>query len=346
MIKVSLVFFYLEIFRTPRFKVSAYLILAYIVVNSFVIFFLTLFSCIPIAAFWDRDTKGKCMNVQALAYANSASAIVQDIILLILPVMFIHNLQMKKYRKIAVGLMFAIGTFGCIATIIRLRTLLAFKISIDPTWDYVPVTIWTELELLVGFICVSLPSIRILVVRILPTQVKEFLSHITHISRSRSSKGSRPEQQREWNKPVSWINVTAGPNDSSRSSDGKKNLNSLWSPRSRAGSSRRDMRNGSRQLESGLSNYSESGVAVTRPPLQEERSNRKFEQVEMRNVAKPSRSARQSLMSCGSRDSRITALPTIGKIGCLPEGSFSDLNVAKKSKGSDRKWGSQGYVRR
>jgi hypothetical protein len=337
MIKVSLVFFYLEIFRTPRFKISAYIILTYIVINSVLIFILTIFTCIPVSAFWDRDIKGKCMNGQALAYANSASAIVQDILLLILPVIFIKNLQMKRYRKIAVGLMFAIGTFGCIATIIRLRTLLAFKVSIDPTWDYVPVTIWTELELLVGFICVSLPSIRILFVKILPTQVKEFLSHITHISRSRSSKGSNQEQKQEWvNKPVSWIKISAGADNNTRSSDGKKSLNSIWTP------GHRHFRSGSRQLGSAMSNYSESNFAVTRPPMQETLSERKVEQVEMKHVTKASRSARQSLMSCGSRDSNLTALPTIGKIGCLPEGSFSDLNVANGSKALDRKWGRRG----
>jgi hypothetical protein len=338
MIKVSLVFFYLEIFRTPRFKISAYIILTYIVINSVIIFILTIFTCIPVSAFWDRDTKGKCMNGQALAYANSASAIVQDILLLILPVMFIRNLQMKKYRKVAVGLMFAIGTFGCIATIIRLRTLLAFKVSIDPTWDYVPVTIWTELELLVGFICVSLPSIRILFVKMLPTQVKEFLSHITHISRSRSSKGSKQEQKKEWdNKPVSWINISAGAGNNTSSSNGKKSLHNIWTP------GHRHLRSGSRQLGSAMSDYSESKFAVTRPPLQEKPNERKFEPVEMKQVTKVSRSARQSIMSCGSRDSRITALPTIGKIGCLPEGSFSDLNVSKSSKPLDRKWGRRGH---
>jgi hypothetical protein len=345
MIKASLVFFYLEIFRTQRFKIFAYIILAYIFINNLLIFFLTVFSCLPVSAFWNRDIKGKCMDVQALAYANSASAIVQDIILLILPLLFIKNLQMKRYRKVAVGLMFAIGTFGCIATIIRLQTLLAFKISIDPTWDYVPATIWTELELAVGFVCVSLPSIRILVVRLLPIRVKEFLSQITHISRSRSNPGSKSDRQREWKKPSSWVSITAGANDSGHGSGRKSSINSLWSPKSAVSSAHRHIRGGSRQLDSGFSNYSESGIAVTRPPLHEEYRDRQHEQIELLNVTKPVKSsARQSLMSCGSRDSRITALPTIGKIGCLPEGSFSDLNVAKDFRSSSRKWGRKDHI--
>lgn len=110
MIKISLVLFYLEIFKTRRFQVTAYIFLAYMVVNSLVIFFVAIFACNPVNSFWNRDIKGKCLDIQGAAYANSASAIVQDIILLILPLVFIKNLQMKRFRKMAVGLMFCIGT--------------------------------------------------------------------------------------------------------------------------------------------------------------------------------------------------------------------------------------------
>lgn len=105
--------FYLEIFTTRRFKIMGWVILSYIIINTLIILFLTIFACTPIETFWNRDLllgDGKCMNIQIIGYANSASAIVQDIILLVLPMFFIKNLNMKRYRKIAVGLMFAIGS--------------------------------------------------------------------------------------------------------------------------------------------------------------------------------------------------------------------------------------------
>jgi hypothetical protein len=337
MIKVSLVFFYLEIFTSQQFRLAAYAILVYIVVNSLVIFSLTIFSCMPLSAFWNRDQPGKCLDIQALAYANSTSAIVQDIVLLILPLIFIRRLQMKRCRKFAVGLMFSIGTFGCIATIVRLRTLLGFKLSIDPTWDYVPVTIWTELELLAGFTCVSLPSIRILLVTILPREVKEILSLVTRSSRNQSNPSSKRSQQREWKKPSSWMSISHGTTKSANDSSFKNDENSLWSRNSnhlaRSGSQRR--------LESALSDYSESNFA----PFLDKRVDLGHEQVELLNVAKPSDTAtRQSLRRHGSRDSRITALPPIGNIGCLPEGSFSDVDVSKGFKGLGRKWSRDNHL--
>ncbi|PSN69696.1 hypothetical protein BS50DRAFT_294417 [Corynespora cassiicola Philippines] len=195
LIKVSLIMFYLEIFTTRRFKIMGWFILSYIIINTLIILFLTIFACTPIETFWNRDLllgDGKCMNIQIIGYANSASAIVQDIILLVLPMFFIKNLNMKRYRKIAVGLMFAIGSFGCITTIIRLQTLLVFKISFDPTWDYVPIVIWTELEITSCLICVSLPSIRVLVMRLFPRNIKDWLLQVAISSRSNGSSGGIP----------------------------------------------------------------------------------------------------------------------------------------------------------
>jgi hypothetical protein len=188
LLKVSLLLFYLEIFTTPGFRKTAYCALGFILVNNCVVFFITVFACKPISLFWDRNIKtGRCINIQALGYTVSASAMVQDIILLVLPLTFLRQLQMKRARKIAVGFMFALGTFGTVATAMRLPSLSTFKISIDPTWDYVAVTKWSQLELAICFICISLPSIRVLVSKVVPTSVKDFLSSKTGTSKTRSN---------------------------------------------------------------------------------------------------------------------------------------------------------------
>ena len=73
------------------------------------------------------------------------------------------------------------------ATIVRLHTILGFKATIDPTWDYVPITIWTEIELSCYFACLSLPAIRMLLRHILPD---DFFSSV--ISRYRSCVATIP----------------------------------------------------------------------------------------------------------------------------------------------------------
>lgn len=110
LIKISLIIFYLQIFLQRKFRIICYIVLVYIIASTLVIFLATIFSCLPVEAFWNRDIKGKCLDINALAYANSGSAIAQDIIILILPLTVIQKLNMKRYQKIAVGLMFSVGT--------------------------------------------------------------------------------------------------------------------------------------------------------------------------------------------------------------------------------------------
>jgi hypothetical protein len=167
LIKVALIVFYLEIFDSRRFKITAYIVMVYIIITSLVSFFITIFVCKPVSFYWNRDIEGTCMDPQVIAYACSGCAIVQDLILLFLPLVFIRDLTMQRHRKLGAVVMLSIGSLGCIATIIRLHTLTTFRISVDPTWDYVSATIWTEVELVAGSICVSLPSIRVLVSKML-----------------------------------------------------------------------------------------------------------------------------------------------------------------------------------
>ncbi|KAF7447307.1 CFEM domain containing protein [Pyrenophora tritici-repentis] len=348
LIKVSLVLFYLEIFQTRRFRITAYIVLACIIINSVTIFFFTVFICSPIESFWNRDIKGKCMDLRAIAFANSASAIAQDIVLLILPLVSIKNLQMKRQRKWAVGFMFAIGTFGCIATIFRFQTLTTFKISVDPTWDYVAVTIWTELELAAGFICVSLPSIRIVVVRLLPKRIKEFLSHITHSSSDSDRTPQKPfihlpppPMHKEWNRPSGWSWISLGANDHPPILETRKSfMSGIWPwvdsgatlPTSSFSSNKAG---NSRHPLSMMSNYSDTrtGVAVTQSPFHERKDEFDPDALELLTVPPISYGRFMNRDSCktfASRDDSVTALPSIG---CLPERSFSqDMPRRKLSK--------------
>ena len=71
---------------------------------------------------------------------------------------------------------------------IRLHALAGFKISLDPTWDYVNVVVWTGAELAAGIVCASLPAVRQLLTMILPSRFQKF---VTNRSRSRTLASGR-----------------------------------------------------------------------------------------------------------------------------------------------------------
>ncbi|KAI8316856.1 hypothetical protein K4K61_000140 [Colletotrichum sp. SAR11_59] len=167
--KLSLVTFYFRIFTVPRFRMAAYSLIAFLVLGQVIIGFLTIFSCHPIELFWNKDIHtGGCLDINQLAYANSALAILQDLIILALPIAMLPGLQMNKNKKISVAVIFLLGSVGFISTIIRLQVLAVFGNSIDPTWDYVPVVWWTTIELGVVIVCACLPMIRNLVEKWFP----------------------------------------------------------------------------------------------------------------------------------------------------------------------------------
>ncbi|KAH7382013.1 hypothetical protein BKA64DRAFT_218410 [Cadophora sp. MPI-SDFR-AT-0126] len=178
--KISVLFLYLRIFPHKSFRTATLATMGMIALSTTIIFLMTVFSCHPVAFFWNRDIRGgKCMDLDKLAYANSAMSIIQDLIIVILPLPVLAKLNMGKKKKIGVGFMFAVGSFGCVVSMIRLKSLLSFGTSLDPSWDYVDVTIWTIVELAVAMVCSCFPAIRNLLIRIYP---RAFLSSIGHSS--------------------------------------------------------------------------------------------------------------------------------------------------------------------
>lgn len=165
--KASIVAMYLRIFWAyPPFQLACHVALAFILLPSAAILVATIFSCRPVAYFWDRDLgPGACLDVTALAYANSALAMAQDLVLAALPIGMLWRLRMSRRRKCYVAVMFAVGGLGIVATGARLRSLAVFGDLSDPSADYVPIVYFTVVELAAGVVCSCLPAVRILLAR-------------------------------------------------------------------------------------------------------------------------------------------------------------------------------------
>jgi hypothetical protein len=83
--------------------------------------------------------------------------------------------------------------------------LLVFGNSIDPSWDYVFVVIWTGLELAVAMIASCLPALRNLFIRLQPRLASAFLFGKFNGSGSSKSKDTNGFSQMDDKKP--WVQV-------------------------------------------------------------------------------------------------------------------------------------------
>ncbi|KAE9364734.1 hypothetical protein N431DRAFT_550158 [Stipitochalara longipes BDJ] len=118
--------------------------------------------CVPLESLWNFDVHGKCwpyMVVTTGPYINTSVGILVDWIFVILPIYLLWNTYMDTRAKIAVNCILGLGVFTAtisLVKILKLRDLLSF----DPTFAGVDLTRWSIIELNVGIIAASLPSLR------------------------------------------------------------------------------------------------------------------------------------------------------------------------------------------
>jgi len=173
MTKVSILCFYLRIFPNPYFRHTTYAVMAWVVASGIVFLFLQIFQCLPLNFIWegwisDGLNESRCLNVNLLAYVAGAFSIAQDIVVLALPIPLLVKLNVSIRSRVEVILMFSLGIFVLITSCIRMRYMIMFAKTSNPTWDYSEPLLWSGLEVAVSIIVVSLPAVRVLVTRTVP----------------------------------------------------------------------------------------------------------------------------------------------------------------------------------
>ncbi|KAG8667738.1 hypothetical protein FPOAC2_12927 [Fusarium poae] len=152
---------------------------------------LAIVQCQPISLFWtgwDQLHEGHCLEMQPLAYSIAGIGIVLDVWMLAIPIWQLMLLQMKWQRKVAVALMLFVGTFVTIVSVLRLRYLVTFGSTKNPTWDSFSPCYWSAIEVNVGIWCACMPDLRLLLLKTFP-----ILRSNTSASRG-AQRGSAPQQ--------------------------------------------------------------------------------------------------------------------------------------------------------
>ncbi|ORY70520.1 uncharacterized protein BCR38DRAFT_422325 [Pseudomassariella vexata] len=203
LLKLSMLFFYLRIFPGARLQRVIWGTIIFDVLFGISFVLAATFQCTPISynwTNWSGDGEGKCVNINAIAWANAAISIALDLWMLALPLSQLPSLDLHWKKKVGVGIMFCVGTFVTVVSVIRLTSIVEFRGSSNLTWDYWSVSLWSTVEIAVGIICACMPSIRLVLVRISP---KIFDGNkARHISRfyPRKSQGGTRSDDRSKNR--------------------------------------------------------------------------------------------------------------------------------------------------
>ncbi|PHH72014.1 hypothetical protein CDD80_4829 [Ophiocordyceps camponoti-rufipedis] len=171
LIKSALVFFYVRIFPAREVRRLLYGTLAVVGVFGLSFVAIAIFQCSPIDYYWwrwDGEHTGRCIDMNAMAWSNAAISIALDVWMLAIPLWQLRSLKLDWKKKAGVAMMFCVGTFVTVVSILRLRALDFSSHSTNPTWDFFDVGIWSTVEINVGIMCVCMPSLRLLLMRLIP----------------------------------------------------------------------------------------------------------------------------------------------------------------------------------
>ncbi|KAH8595616.1 hypothetical protein B0O99DRAFT_151461 [Bisporella sp. PMI_857] len=168
LVKVSILLFYHRVFVNRNFRILNHVAIASVAAFAISITLVIIFQCWPVYAVWDRMVPHKCINMNALTLACGSISVAQDVFILLMPLPQIICLHMDFKKRMILLSMFSVGTLACVTSVVRLKYMIDFGHTQDPTWDNAIPAVWSVVELSIATICACLPSMRALLARWLP----------------------------------------------------------------------------------------------------------------------------------------------------------------------------------
>ncbi|KIX01296.1 uncharacterized protein Z518_09021 [Rhinocladiella mackenziei CBS 650.93] len=171
-VQLSLLAFYLRVFGTREFQGAVFVLMGVAICFGIANTFTMVSQCTPVPFFWQGwagETKGKCININLFSWIRAGVEIAIDVAILSLPIPMLLKLQMRWKKKIQVVMMFSVGFVITLVSVLRLRSLIQFSKTTNPTHDNAPAVYWSVLECDMFIICACMPSTRKFLTRIWPT---------------------------------------------------------------------------------------------------------------------------------------------------------------------------------
>ncbi|KAH3911995.1 hypothetical protein HBI56_174850 [Parastagonospora nodorum] len=133
-------------------------------------FMAQLLACLPVSRAWDieRQPEG-CINGALFMQISAAINVGTDIVLLLFPLPLLPLMKFNKKQRTALALIFSIGLVPVIASTMRLceiamsgsptSTSMSWQDG-DSSWTWAWVPIWSQIEVDIGIVVASLPSLN------------------------------------------------------------------------------------------------------------------------------------------------------------------------------------------
>ncbi|KAI4592153.1 hypothetical protein KJ359_011481 [Pestalotiopsis sp. 9143b] len=188
--KTSILIFYLRLSRNTEqvLRMASWVVLAIVNIAGVVLTFLNIFQCRPIRAAFDRYTEeAQCIPLLTEFLCSAPVNIVTDLAILALPLPVLTGMRLPFRQKIILIVTFALGIFVTVVDVVRIYYLQQAITSVSPTsssnpeatfgdqaefaWNASLSLMWSSIEVNVGITCACIPTLKPLIVRILPAMI-------------------------------------------------------------------------------------------------------------------------------------------------------------------------------
>ncbi|KAK3377087.1 hypothetical protein B0T24DRAFT_701223 [Lasiosphaeria ovina] len=166
--KISILLQYRRIFSNALMQRATQAELCFLCAWAVTLAFLLTLVCIPVAAFWDPRAGGRCLDGPTIWYTMAGVNLVTDFAIFTMPLPVLRSLHLPRRQKNMLIGVFCLGVFPCAVSIYRIRTLRIATQTADPLWDNVDAATWSFLELSVAVVAACLPTLRPILVAVLP----------------------------------------------------------------------------------------------------------------------------------------------------------------------------------
>ncbi|UNI18571.1 hypothetical protein JDV02_004831 [Purpureocillium takamizusanense] len=165
-VKLALLVMIVRVFGSVHRKtlIGMYVLIAIIVAYYVSGFFIKVFICWPISAYWHGESD-KCMNQSAIITADAIISVISDLTILLLPTPLTWSLQLPRRKRVRVAGLLCAGGIATAFSIYRLALIITDKANPNMTIVFTKVVLSGNAEVGIGLICACLPAVNALFVR-------------------------------------------------------------------------------------------------------------------------------------------------------------------------------------
>ncbi|KAH6985650.1 major facilitator superfamily domain-containing protein [Ilyonectria sp. MPI-CAGE-AT-0026] len=202
--KTSVLIFYLRLAKNTQrvLRFASWLTLGIVNTAGIILTFMNVFQCSPTQGAWDAsyDDNTKCIPLLTEFICSSPVNIVTDLAILALPIPVLTGMRLPSRQKTILVLTFTVGIFVTVVDVVRIYYLQQaiaetptgsssdsqsrFGGQTDFAWNASMSLMWSAVEVNVGMTCACVPTLKPLVLKLLPSMLYD-----ANGSRSSTSKG-------------------------------------------------------------------------------------------------------------------------------------------------------------